>query len=56
MASADNIPAAKEKTYSGFVTLLMGTVPTVANIGLIDILLNSGSTRRGGREGCGSRF
>jgi hypothetical protein len=41
MASADNLPAAKEKTYNSFVTLLKWTVPTVAIIGLIVIFLIS---------------
>jgi hypothetical protein len=41
MASADNLPAGKEKTYSGFVTLLKYTVPVVAIIGLIVIFLIS---------------
>jgi len=41
MASADNLPAANEKTYGGFITLLKWAVPTVAIIGLIVILLIS---------------
>lgn len=41
MTSADNIPAANEKTYSSFVTLVKWTVPTVAIIGLIVIVLIS---------------
>ena len=41
MTSADNLPAAKEKTYLGFVSLLKWTVPTVAIIGLIVIFLIS---------------
>ena len=41
MASADNLPAEKESTYSGFVTLLKWTVPTVAIIGLIVVFLIS---------------
>jgi hypothetical protein len=41
MASADNLPAANEKTYNSFVTLLKWTVPTVAIIGLIVIFLIS---------------
>ena len=41
MASADKLEAAKEQTYSGFVTLLKWTVPTVAINGLIVIFLIS---------------
>jgi hypothetical protein len=41
MASADNLPAANEKTYGGFIALLKWTVPTVAIIGLIVIFLIS---------------
>ena len=41
MASADNLPAAKEKTYTGFVSLLKWAVPTIAVIALIVILLIS---------------
>ena len=41
MASADNLPAAKEKTYTGFVTLLKWSVPAVAVIALVVILLIS---------------
>jgi hypothetical protein len=41
MASADNLPAAKEKTYSGFVTLLKWAVPSIAIIALIVIILIS---------------
>jgi len=41
MASADNLPAAKEKTYTGFVTLLKWSVPSIAIIALIVILLIS---------------
>jgi hypothetical protein len=40
-ASADNLPAAKEKTYSGFVSLLKWFVPSVAVIALIVIFLIS---------------
>ena len=41
MASADKLPASKEKTYDSFVTLLKWTVPTLAIIGLIVIFLIS---------------
>ena len=44
MTSADDlpaVPAAKEKTYNSFTTLLKWTVPTVAIIGLIVIFLIS---------------
>jgi hypothetical protein len=41
MASADNLPAAKEKTYTGFVTLLKWSVPSIAIIALIVIFLIS---------------
>jgi hypothetical protein len=41
MASADNLPDANAKTYGSFVALLKWTIPTVAILGLIVILLIS---------------
>jgi len=41
MASADNLPAGKEQTYTGFVSLLKWAVPTIAILALIVILLIS---------------
>lgn len=41
MAPADNLPAANEKTYSSFTTLVKWTVPTIAIIALIVIFLIS---------------
>jgi hypothetical protein len=41
MASADNLPEANSKTYSGFVALLKWAVPVVAILGLIVIFLIS---------------
>jgi hypothetical protein len=41
MASAENLPAAKEKTYNGFVTMLKWAVPIIAVSGLIVIFLIS---------------
>jgi hypothetical protein len=41
MAAADDFEAAKEKTYSGFTTLLKWSVPTIAIIALIVIILIS---------------
>lgn len=41
MASADNLPAANEKTYGGFVTLLKWSVPIIAVIALVVIILIS---------------
>ena len=41
MAATDNFEAAKEKTYSGFLTLLKWTIPTIGIIALIVIILIS---------------
>jgi hypothetical protein len=41
MASADNLPAANARTYGGFITLLKWSVPAIAVIALIVILLIS---------------
>jgi hypothetical protein len=41
MASADNLPAANEKTYLSFVHLLKWAVPTAGIITLIVIILIS---------------
>lgn len=41
MASADNLPAAKEKTYLGFISTLKWSVPLVAIVALIVIILIS---------------
>lgn len=41
MASADNLPDANVKTYSGFVGLLKWAVPIAAILGLIVIFLIS---------------
>lgn len=41
MTSADDLEAAKEKTYSGFVTLLKWAVPAIAIIALFVIYLIS---------------
>jgi hypothetical protein len=41
MDASDNFEAAKEKTYSGFTTLLKWAVPTIAILALIVILLIS---------------
>jgi hypothetical protein len=41
MASADELPAGKEQTYSGFIGLLKWSVPAIAVLALIVILLIS---------------
>jgi len=41
MDASDNLEAAKERTYSGFTRLLKWSVPTIAILALIVILLIS---------------